>query len=144
MKLLIAISFLFVSPVYAADFSGTWKGNGTYESSSWGSFQSQVEIEIVQSQNQLSARDCWAFVKDGANWHVCSENQFELKGSEIWYNGFLVGRINGDSLEISFSDSGYSIVNKVKINLNQTLDYTYEARHSEGRFVKTVASGLVQ
>ncbi len=145
MRLLIGILFCFVGNfALASAFDGTWSGTGKVETSSWGSFSaSPVVIEIKQNGTVLSSKDCWSFVKDGANWRICSSRDLDMKGSELWYQGHRVGSLSPSRIEINYNVGGNLIESVVELQANGTLDFKYQAADSTG-FVRNEALGLIR
>jgi hypothetical protein len=147
MRLLfVGLISLLANFAWASDFDGAWQGVGTYEATGWGSFSADpVVIQINQSGNILSSKDCWSFLRDGANWRVCSSTDLEIIGTGLFSQGYRVGSISGNRIDISYNLEGNLIEAVVELQNNGTLSYSYQATEtSSGRIIKTQAAGLTR
>jgi hypothetical protein len=141
----ISIILLFSNFAGAFDFAGTWKGVGLYEATIWGSFKAHdVNVEIIQNDHILSIKDCWAFLKDGSNWRICSANDFEISGFDILIMGEKVGSFTKNRLVINYNYGGTLIEFNIFKNPDGGLNYLYQAlESSSGELIKAKADGLI-
>ena len=141
MRILIAFIGLTALSASASEFSGTWKGTGDMETSTWGKLQiKEVSVEITKSPTNLYFKDCWKFIKDQGDWTVCSPTDLEIrKGTELWNKEFRVGEIREDLIRIEYSNSDFSIGAKAEIDAAGRLNYVYTSLDSHGGYIRQSA-----
>ena len=144
--LLISLMFLMSNSAWASNLEGVWQGVGTYETTSWGSFVADpVVIEIKQSGNILSSKDCWSFLRNGTNWRVCTSTDLEVNGAELLCRGSRVGSISENRVDIHYMDGNHLVEAVVELQSNGTLNFLYQTRElATGHLVKTQAIGLTR
>lgn len=141
MKFIIIFIGLLTISASASEISGTWKGIGSMETSTWGKLQiDEVSVEITKTPTKLNFKDCWSFVKDRGIWTVCSPTELEIRnGHELWNKDFHVGEIREDVIHVEYSNSDFSINTKAEIDSSGHLNYSYSSVDSQGGHISQSA-----
>lgn len=143
--LFITLLCLVASSAFAADFNGTWAGKGSLENSTLGFFpMASVTIKIKQQDSNIVAEDCWKFLKDGNNWKICSSTELLISGTDLLFQGYKVGSISENRIEIKFNLEGSLIESSLEILPNETMNYTYKSTGPDRFYVKQNALGLIR
>jgi hypothetical protein len=141
---LMAMICLNGSLLFASNFDGVWTGIGKFHSSSLGEYNNATAVlELKEVNNTLVTEECWSFLKDGANWRICSSSDLEIQGSSLFYKGLQVGSISDNKIEISYVWDGTTTA-LLEFQSDGSLNLQHDSVDSSGRFVKRVAIGMTR
>lgn len=125
------LTFLFLSLSQASDFSGVWRGEGTYFTSASGEFPADAEVRIIQDQLGISTRDCWSFTDKGKPHYLCTDYHFDFDGNDVFYEGLKVGTLSDQKIEVRLAKDDKRIEASLEMQPGRKVLFRYALRSRE-------------
>ena len=146
MKYVILFFMLVIAPAsFANELNGTWKGLGTFKSSSMGLDEmTTFKIKLIQSSTSLITEICWEVEHSSYTANMCSNSEMEIKnGTELWAQNHYLGTISKNFIDIHLSEVDFSIDETIQLKPDGALDYMYKIVEPQSS-IEQNAVGLVK
>lgn len=124
MVYLAAAMVSFSVQMAKAELTGRWTGDGQYNDNGQTEPAEGIDVSIAHSAQQIT-------FSDESGWTLLPES-LDIQGTDLLYDGDVVGSINGDNMELKLMGQNFSCkVSLSKIN-SDNVSYQDSCEISDG------------